>query len=671
MHRHCLAAAAALLLSLPAFGADTVASLDEQYGAPKVGAAVAVHDQTFEFEHLKIRFADGMAAPVTAGGELLGLYFKGNGTYQYVSADPAEAASTLSNLKRATKLKADTTDQGIAIRDNFTEVFLWVAGREVPKLTGDAAASLEQAFAAHRETFARDLSNDGAFLFIQQKLDAPTMPVVRAQFNGTESAVYVYDPVITRTEKLYSLYRNRRTQIREYQQALFPVTLSEQLIGQTRKQFVEPAYLLFDLTYTLTASEKNDATLDVAETIIPRNRAQRVFHFSQYDTTYDTNNHARHYKVRSVTDEQGKALPFVHRNDELLVSLPAAAPANTPFKLEFDIAGDFLIRPSGDSYWELGTEPWFPQPELNGQYYTIHSTVKVKKPFVPFAPGETVRRVEEGDYNVVENKIDKPVQFAVVLAGRYAFEEETQNGLTIRVASYAGKNSRAMKQLTNLAFKIIQYYEPFLGPFPFKEFNIIEINEFGYGQAPPATMFITKEAFNPVGAEVNQIFSQGINHRFAHEIAHQYWGHVVKMGSAEEQWVTESFAEYTSSFVVRQLKGKNEYKAMENTWRSNANDSKNESSIAMANRLSDPGNEYDAFLDRTFLIYDKGAYILAMLNKEIGDDAFLSFLRNFQARFAWKFATTQDMITLLQQITKKDFTQFFEQNFWGTGMPPG
>jgi hypothetical protein len=672
MHRRLLiAAVASLLLCLSAFGADTVAGLAEQYGAPKVGPAVTARNLTFESGHLKINLHDGTAAPVMAGSETLGLYFKGAGSLEYLSADPAEAAILSTNVKRSTKLKAEKTDKGLVIRDNFDEVFLWVAGREVPKATGDAAPSLEQAFAAHRDTFGRDQDADAAFFFIKQKIDAPDQPVVRAQFKGgTETMVYLYDPVITRAEKLYSLHK-AQTSIREYQQALFPVVLSEQLIGHTRKQFVEPSYLLFDLTYTLVASEKNDATLNVVETIVPRVNAQRVFRFNQYDTTYDDNGKARHYTVKSVTDENGKELSFVHRNDELLVGLPQAVPANTAVKIKFDIAGDFLIRPSGDSYWELGTEPWFPQPELNGQYYTIHSTVKVKKPYIAFAPGETVSRREEGDYNVIENKIDKPVQFAVVLGGKYFYEEETQNGLTIRVASYAGKNTRAMKQLTNLAFKIIEFYEPFLGPFPFKEFNIIEINQFGYGQAPPATMFITKEAFNPVGAEINQVFSQGINHRFAHEIAHQYWGHVVKMGSFEEQWVTESFSEYSSSFVVKQLKGKGQYKAMENTWKTNANDAKGASSIAMANRLRDYSDNMTAFRDRTHLVYDKGAYVLAMLHKEIGDDMFLSFLRNFQARYAWKYATTQDMVTLLQQLTKKDYSEFFEKNFWGTEMPQG
>jgi hypothetical protein len=675
MQRLLTTALASIVLCLSAFGADSAASLVARYDALKIGPSSAMRNQTFESGHLKITFRDGTAAPVLDGDVMLGLFFKGAGSYEFLSADPVEAAVLTSNVRNSTKLKAEKSAQGLVIRDTFDEVFLWVAGRDFPKPAGDAAASLDQAFASHRETFSRDRNSDAAFPFVAQRLDAPASPVVRAQFQGgAEKVVYVYDPVVTRFETLYSLYKiqQRDTTIRELQEALWPVTLSEQLIGLTRKQVAVPNFFLFDVNYTLIASEKSDATLDVVETILPNTRAQRVYRFDQFNTVYDTNDHAHRYNVRAVTDESGKALSFVHRNDELLVTLPESAPANKPFKIKFDIAGDFLIRPSGDSYWELGAgEPWFPQPSIDGQFYTLHSTVKVKKPFLPFAPGETVRRVEEGDYNVVENKIEKPVRFAVALAGKYSFEEETRNGLTVRVATYAGKNARATKQLTNLAFTMIQFFEPFLGPFPFKEFNIIEINDFGYGQAPPGTMFITREAFNPTTTTVNQIFSQGINHRFAHEIAHQYWGNAVKMASAEEQWVNESFAEYTASLLLREIKGKGEYQVMENTWKANANEAKAMSSIATAPRLRDVGNEDDAYWDRIHLIYDKGAYVLAALHKEIGDKMFLSFLRNFQARFAWKIATMDNMITVLQQMTQKDFTAFFEQKVRGTGMPPG
>jgi hypothetical protein len=662
----------ALLLTLftfPALAAEmTVAGLVETYDNPTLGTATSISNGAWSHGHLKLTLTSGVAAPIVAGGETIGIYFKGNGSYTLVSEDPTEAAVLETNVKNSTGLRVEKSGGNRILSDTFTDLMLWTSGVALPAGGAEGAAANAAQFEEHRKIFAREQS-PASFMFVKAKMDGATAPVVRAEFSGgKENAVYLYDPLISHAETLYTLHRIRRTTIREYQQALFPAVLSQQLIGYTRKQFVEPAYLLFGLDYSLVA-DGADAKLAVTETIVPMGKAQRVFQFYQNSRDYDSNNKQRVYNVRSVKDEKGTALSFVHRDGELLVGLPAAAPADQPFKLQFEIDGDFLIRPSGDSYWELGTSAWFPQPDLNGQFYTVHSTVKVKKPFVPFAPGETVRRVTEGDFNVVENKIDKPVQFAVVLAGRYAFSEETQDGVTIRVATYAGKNELAMKKLSSLAFKMIKFYEPFLGPFPFKEFNIIEINEYGYGQAPPATMFITQEAFNPLADEMNRIFSKGINHRFAHEIAHQYWGHAVKMPSGEEQWITESFAEYSSSFIVGEIKGKSGRQAMINTWRANANDSKNMSSIALANRLRDYGDGYSAFMHRTNLMYSKGAYVLYKLHEQIGDTAFFSFLRNFQAMKEFKYATTAEMVPLLERLTKKDYTEFFDKYYWGTEMP--
>jgi hypothetical protein len=658
--------AVTLLFVFPLFAAETtVAGLVELYEHPTLGASKAVENLTFNSGHLRVTLTQGSAAPVMAGDETLGIFFKGKGQLEYISNDPTEAAVMTTNLKKGTRIDPAKVENGIAVRDSFEEAFIWVAGREVPALGDKPGTDIAAAFASHRETFDNEVSTNASFLFVKQKLDLPKKELSRVQFRGgKELLVYTYDPFDTKRESLYSLHKIPGMDVRELKQALYPVAISSLPIGVSRRDFVEPPFILNNLRYTLTASAGNDASLSAVETLIPRGGAQRVFRFAQYSTLWYDHS-SRSYNVRKVTTEDGRDLSYVHQNGQLLVGLPAAAPADKPFKIKFEIDGDFLIRPSGDSYWILGTEPWFPQPNLNGQYYTVQSTVKVKKPFVPLAPGDTVSRREEGEYNVLESKIDKPVQWLVTMAGKYSFEEETRNGLTIRVASYAGKNTRAMKQLTNLAFSMIEFYEKFLGPFPFREYNIIELNEFGYGQAPPATMFITKEAFNPLLGWENQIFSQGVNHRFAHEIAHQYWGHVVKMGSVEEQWITEAFAEYSSSFIVKQMKGD----VLTATWRANANDATKFSSIATAHRIADYGDTWTAFLTRTHLIYDKGAYILGQLHKEIGDKHFLTFLRTFQGVYAWKFGLTKDMPVVLKNITGKDYAPYFEEHYWGTGMP--
>jgi hypothetical protein len=269
-------------------------------------------------------------------------------------------------------------------------------------------------------------------------------------------------------------------------------------------------------------------------------RPRSVFDFGLTNTHWDPTAtgvvRLRSERLRSVKAEDGTSLPFHHDRGSLLVGLPAPAAVDTPFKLAFEIEGDFLVRPQGDNFWLLEGN-WLPLPQQTGRSFTMRATVRVKKPFLPFAPGVTKSRRVDGDENVVETEIADPVDFPVVLAGNYRYEEETREGMTVRVASYAMNRPKAFKKLSNLAFSVIKYYEGFLGPFPFRELNIIEINDYGWGQAPPGTLFITQEAFNPIMGEANQLFSGGVNHRFAHEIAHQYWGTVVKSPSPEEQWL--------------------------------------------------------------------------------------------------------------------------------------
>jgi aminopeptidase N len=257
----------------------------------------------------------------------------------------------------------------------------------------------------------------------------------------------------------------------------------------------------------------------------------------------------------------------------------------------------------------------------------------------------------------------------VVLAGKYKMQEETKDGLTIRVATYAFEPRNAPK-LFALTRNIITYYQTFLGPFPFKEFNIIEKNSWGYGQAPPGVMLITKEAFNPFPDEMSRYFSKGINERFAHEIAHQYWGHVVKMPSFEEQWLTESFAEYCAGLFIRYVKGAPTYNLLVDGWRTHAERAAAASAIPTANELWSGSNTLEQMRFRFGLIYEKGAYLLYCLNQELGDKVFQTFLKSYQATFRWKFGTTEHLNGLLTHLTGKDREAFFDRYYWGPELPP-
>lgn len=659
----------ALLSPAQAATPQTVAGLVEVFDNAQLAPYAAnISNLKITNDHLEITLESGKAALVTAGSDPIGVFFKGTGSVKYVTADPVEFPIASFNARKASNVKMVKTGRSLTLTQNFEEMFFWTAGGPLPKLPsgGEASSSLSRSFAEHRQNFSRDQSSPGSHLFVLQRLSFPGSAVVRAEFGaGGNPLLYVHDPIEFQTEGLYS-YQGSGSSDSETKRFMYPVTLSELPLGRDRKTPPGAPFYLTHLDYTLTASDGTDAELTVQETIMRQSEAQTALRFSLWDRLYFKEGVApRLMNLRSVKDSSGRELSFHHQNGDLVVGVPGIP--GTELKLTFKIDGNFLIRPGGDNFWQLGVASWFPQPDLNGQFYTVHSLVKVKKPFIAFAPGKTIVRKEEGDYNVVENLIEKPVQFAVVHAGKYSYEEETKAGVTVRVASYGLKKPQAMKKLTNLAFSIMDYYAYFLGPFPFPEFNILEINSYGFGQAPPGTMFITQEAFNPAQGELNRMFSQGINERFAHEIAHQYWGHVVKMPSGDEQWITEAFAEYSAALVLKKFKGKAVYDRLVANWKDNAQRASETAPIALANRVA--GDPMVRMQNRTWLMYDKGAYLLYDLHKQMGDDQFLTFLKSFQASFRWKYASTKDIVALLQFVTKKDYSPFFEANYWGTGLP--
>lgn len=672
--RAILAGALVFAAALHLFGAErtSLPAVVEQFDHLTLGNAMLVGPVTLSAGHMECRLQSGVAAPVLAGDEVVGIFFEGTGTMEYLSVDPIEAPVVVFNAKKGSSLKPERTDKGVRLRDNVKRV-LWLAqGQPLPRLSGPAAPLAAGSFAKQREKFGRLNATPLSHDFAIQKLDAAAAPLVRAEIDGgAEDMVYALDGVDNPAEEL-AVVASSESDDPEARKYLYAHTLSFQPIGRDPRDPPVPRVVLSDVDVDLKASDEDDASLSVLETLVPIGRplsAVRLKLRSRFYTYFGNNLTTRGERLKRVTDEAGRSLAFVHNEQEVLIQLAEPAAPERSIKLRFEMDGNFLVRPGGDSYWELGTTSWFPQPALAGQFYTFHATVRVKKPFVPFAPGKTIRRAVDGDDNLLETRVDKPICFAVILAGRYEVEEEVRSGVTIRVATYALKNARAVKQLTNLADNIITYYQEFLGPFPMPELNIIEINDFGFGQAPPGTMYITKEAFNPYIGEENQLYSQGINERFAHEIAHQYWGTSVKMPSWEEQWLTESFAEYCAGIFLKTYKNEATFSMLVKHWRARSTFATDQVPISLANQAWVSSDARTRYFIRTGLLYNKGPILLHALHKELGDEAFFTFLKSYQKSFAWKMASTKRAAGLLQYMTKKDYMPFFEKYYWGIEMP--
>ena len=60
---------------------------------------------------------------------------------------------------------------------------------------------------------------------------------------------------------------------------------------------------------------------------------------------------------------------------------------------------------------------------------------------------------------------------------------------------------------------------------------------------------------------------------------------------------------------------------------------------------------------------------LSRLHRELGEQAFLTFLKSYQKTFRWKFGSTKSVAGMLQFLTGRDYAPFFEKYYWGIEMP--
>jgi hypothetical protein len=657
----------ASLVATPALTADAdvrewVEALDN---AQIRGAGIDAAGKTYKVGNFEVRFTGGRLLPVVALDRVVGMFFTGEGEFSYVSADPLEHANFATNVRRATRLQLQESRLGDAVGD----VVFWDPTRAeaFPGADGwpEGEPSAEHA-ASFRKTRKR-CSNDWGLspeLYLAQVLllPPPSPPAIVQIGSSKHDLLYRYDTLRYQEEEIYSLDRIDDIGYQTYKGLRLHEILSSQPIGRSRLDLSPTRFRLVNADAELVNIEDEDAELTIHETF------QILTPTAVLDlglTSLRLSNREHHYKLDSVTVADGAAVPFVHRRHNLLVQLPRTMKAGETVTLTFKTDGDILYRPDGDSYWLLGTSDWLPLPNrMDMQLFSYRAVVKTPKAFTPFSGGETVRRwEEEGKLSCAEFKEENPIMFPVILAGKYKLYEKKHEDLTIQVASYAHMKSNRMEGIAENLLALMEFYAKILGEYPYRELKVLEINEWGFGQAPPGIIFITKEAF--MTGSRTRGWSVGINARLAHELAHTWWGDVSPWASSQDQWLSESTADYYAAVAMGILWRESKFEDIVQEWVQNSNDVKDHSSLLLANQLSGDG----AFRDRWQLLYNKGPLVLHALRQEMGDNAFFSAFKTLLSNRKYQHLTTKDVVSVLNYVTKEDYTGFADRYILGTEMP--
>jgi aminopeptidase N len=213
----------------------------------------------------------------------------------------------------------------------------------------------------------------------------------------------------------------------------------------------------------------------------------------------------------------------------------------------------------------------------------------------------------------------------------------------------------------------LAFFNQTIAPYPYEKLALIVAEtRFGGMENSSAIVFANNLLAQRGGEKMSARF--GIPVRIedvvAHEIAHQWFGDSVTELTWADLWLSEGFATYFAGLFIEKYEG-------DAVFREYMRD-------AAGQYLSYAKHNHVPIHDTTTqdlmgLLnnnnYQKGAWVLHMLRRQLGDEAFFKGVRNYYNDHREANATTEDLRSALEKSSGKNLKDFFARWIYGAGHP--
>ncbi|MDE3155704.1 MAG: hypothetical protein KGN76_11410 [Acidobacteriota bacterium] len=436
--------------------------------------------------------------------------------------------------------------------------------------------------------------------------------------------------------------------------------------------------------------------------------------------------------VRNVSSQQyGQLLSVrVHDQNSIVVNLPSFVTQGTEFSLTISYAGRLQPQPTGREAVDVGgqappltrmdrpvidPEPsylysnqsyWYPQSPIDGYatatlrltvpeaYQCVASGARANGSPVQLPSGGTIppRRL----YVFVATQ---PLQYLACIISRFVDLETAPitvtipradrppvvsddagdggvdrrpgvyyDSLTLSVETTRRQQSHEKPEQERAA-DIARFYASLMGDCPYPSFTLalIESNLPG-GHSPgyfaalnqplPTTPYTWRH--DPAS------FHDYPEFFLAHELAHQWWGQAVGPANYHEEWLSEGFAQYFAALYAQHSRGEEVFEGILHQMRQWAIDDSDQGPIYLGYRLGHIRNDPRVY---RALVYDKGALVLHMLRRLLGDQTFFAGLRRFYMASRFRKVGTDDLRKAMEAEAHEPLERFFDDWIYGDGIP--
>jgi len=312
-----------------------------------------------------------------------------------------------------------------------------------------------------------------------------------------------------------------------------------------------------------------------------------------------------------------------------------------------------------------GARHWFPSNDHPADKATSKIVTTVRSDWKVLSNGvlKNVKSTASHDSLIYTWELDLPnsTYLYVMVAGPFEVIEDYHGDIPMSYWIYPKDKKHALISFHRTP-EIMKFFENEYGiPYPWPKMDQITIPGINGGAESTTATILGDKTIHDEKAE-KDFPSHWL---VAHEAAHQWWGDYITMGDWHHAWLNESFATYGEYLYSSYLYGKEEGKI--NLWKkkqSYLNEYKNRYSRPMVHPYWQyPNQNFDSH------IYPRGAVVLHMLREILGDKIFKEFQTVFLNKYAFGNPETQDLINVVNEVSKQDLTWFFQQWVLSAGHP--
>ena len=368
-----------------------------------------------------------------------------------------------------------------------------------------------------------------------------------------------------------------------------------------------------------------------------------------------------HSRAVAVTLDEGQELPFEQIRDtgELLVELPEPLLTGQRISMRIEAVLDYACSggpncSEAGAYLHLADAGWYPMSLEHpaGDRFDVRLDLESDAGRFPSSIGglaidETPEGTRRWRY-----QSETPVSALAV-----AFSSDPPRIVDADPIQLFGPDPDP--SLSVLLESLVQSYEGLLGPYPYSRIAMTAIPDAARAAiGPQANLFVPLSIWRRPETDADRDFQREI---VSHEFAHQYFFNLVGITDPTEAWLSEGFAEFTSTLFSNRVTGRSDHR-WRNYW----------------GYLTTVTEEDDAplyglevrqgphFFEITYL---KGSAVLWMLRETLGDVVFDAALSDYVAAFSGQIATTPEFIDHMASQAQTDLGAFFDRWVYRGGHP--